>query len=154
MNREDITALFARRADAWARLDADALAATHAADAVGVSPMQGRLEGRSRIRALYDDWMSAFPDLAFVTHKLVIDGAEVAEYFSIRGTHSAPFHGVPPTARRVDMSGAMFFTIGTDGLIAHHHAIYDVTRVLVQLGMLKTKPTPVEPARRESDLAH
>jgi steroid delta-isomerase-like uncharacterized protein len=134
MNRAEITALFERRTRAWERLDADALAATHAEDAVGVSPMQGRLEGRGRIRGLYADWMTAFPDLTFTTHQLIIDGQQVAEHFSIRGTHSAAFHGVPPTARRIDMSGAMFFTLGADGLITHHYALYDVTRVLVQLG--------------------
>jgi steroid delta-isomerase-like uncharacterized protein len=147
MNREDLTALFSRRLDAWARRDPDALAATYAENAVADSPMQGRLHGRARIREVYVDWMTAFPDLIYTRRALLIDGNDVAESFAIRGTHSAPFHGVPPTARRIDVNGAMFYTVGQEGLVVQDHRVYDVTRMMMQLGMLRAKPSPVEPAR-------
>jgi steroid delta-isomerase-like uncharacterized protein len=154
MTREDLTALFQRRADAWARRDADALAATYAENAEAESPMQGHLKGRARIREVYAEWMAAFPDIQFTSRQLLIDGDHAAEFFQMRGTHSAPFHGVSPTARRIDVSGAMFFTIGPDGLIVHDHRVYDVTRMLVQLGMLRAKPAPTASAGVESDTAH
>lgn len=154
MTREDITALFDRRLDAWVRRDAEALASTYAEHAVAESPMQGRLEGRARIRAVYEDWMTAFPDLTYSRRQLLIDGTTVAELFTIRGTHSAPFHGVPPTRRRIDVTGALFYTIGPDGLIVHDQRVYDVTRMLVQLGMLKAKPATAASAGAESDTAH
>jgi steroid delta-isomerase-like uncharacterized protein len=154
MNREDLTALFDRRLEAWTRRDPDGVAATHAEDAIADSPMQGRLHGRGRIRDLYVDWMTAFPDLTYTRRELIIYGDRAAELFTIRGTHSAPFHGVPPTMRKIDVSGALFYTIGPHGLIAHHQSVYDVTRMLVQLGMLKTKPGAGESPRRDSDTAH
>ena len=153
MTRDDISALFARRADAYARHDADALAATHAPAAVGDSPMQGRLEGRARIREVYEGWFRAFPDMTVTSQRLVIDGNKVAEIATIRGTQSQPFHGVPPTARRVDFKVATFYTIGADGLIADDERVYDVTRVLVQLGLLKAKPSAPETARAEAERA-
>jgi steroid delta-isomerase-like uncharacterized protein len=140
MNREDITALFARRGDAWARRDAAALAADHSESAVAESPMQGRLEGRGRIHKVYADWFSSFPDVVFTSKALVIDGDRVAQFFNIRGTQTAPFGGVPATGRRFEINGALLFTLGPDGLFVHEQRLYDVTGMLVQLGVLKGKP--------------
>jgi len=154
MNRDLIIALFERRADAWARHDADALAATHSLNATADSPMQGRLDGRARIREVYADWLGAFHDLTFTRKQLVIDGDHVAELFALKGTQSAPFHGVPATARRIDIHGALFYTIGSDGLISEDRRVYDVTRMLVQLGLLKAKPAPDSGPALEADRAH
>lgn len=154
MNRDIITALFDARADAWARHDAAALAATHSVDAVGESPMQGHLAGRARIQDVYDEWFSAFPDMTFSRRQLIVDGNQVAELFTIRGTQTAAFHGVQPTARRFDITGALFYTIGADGLIVEDRRVYDVTRMLVQLGLLKAKPGTSDGPLREADLAH
>ena len=140
MNREDITALFARRVDAWARRDAAALTADHSETGVAESPMQGRLEGRARIHKVYSDWFSSFPDLVFTSKTLVIDGDRVAQFFNIKGTQTAPFGGVPATGRRFEINGALLFTLGPDGLFVHEQRLYDVTGMLVQLGVLKGKP--------------
>ena len=153
MSRDDITALFAHRADAWTRHDADALARTHSEHAVAESPMQGRLEGRTRIREVYADWFRAFPDMTVTSRRLVINGNRAAEMFSVRGTQTAPFHGVPATARRVDFKSVFFYTIGADGLIDEDERIYDVTRVLVQLGLLKAKPSTPDAPRAEVERA-
>ncbi len=139
MTREDIVALFARRADAWTRHDAAALTEGHAEDAVLESPIQGRLAGRARIRRLYDSWFTSFQDLTYTPLDLIIDGDRAAQFFCIRGTQSAPFGGVPATGRRIDFTGVALFTIGPDGLIKHDRRLFDVTGVLVQLGVLKGK---------------
>jgi len=140
MNRDDIAALFARRDDLWARRDAAALAADYAETAIADSPMQGRVEGRARIQEIYVSWFTSFPDLVYTSKALVIDGDRAAQFFNIRGTQSAPFGGVPATGRRLDINGAMLFTIGPDGLFTHVQRVYDVTGMLVQLGVLKGKP--------------
>jgi steroid delta-isomerase-like uncharacterized protein len=140
MNRGDIDALFARRSDAWARKDAAALAADHAETSTADSPMQGRLEGRARIQEVYANWFTSFPDLVFTSKAVVVDGDRVAQFFNIRGTQTAPFGGVPATGRRFDINGALLYTIGPDGLFVQEQRVYDVTGMLVQLGVLKGKP--------------
>lgn len=140
MNREEIIALFERRADSWVRRDAAALADSHAESAVAESPIHGRLEGRARIKAAYENWFASFPDLTHTTNDLLIDGDRVAQFFTMRGTQSGPFGGVPPTKRRIDFSGVILFTLGPDGLFLHDKRLYDVTAVLVQLGVLKGRP--------------
>ena len=139
MNREDIVALFERRTEAWRRHDAAALAQDHAETSVAESPLQGRLEGRKRIAAGYDYWFKSFPDLTFVLRDLVIDGDRIVQFFSIRGTQSAPFDGIPASGRRIDFQGVCLFTLGPDGLFVREQRLYDASGVLVQLGVLKMK---------------
>jgi steroid delta-isomerase-like uncharacterized protein len=142
MTRHDIVAFFASRDEAWKRLDAAALALDHDEHAVAESPMQGRIEGRARIQSVYANWFAAFPDLTFTSRDLLIDGDRVAQFFSVRGTQAAPFGGVPATGRRIDFNGAWLFTLNAQGRIVHDRRVYDVTGMLVQLGMLKG--TPIE----------
>jgi predicted ester cyclase len=117
--------------------------ADHAETSTADSPMQGRLEGRARIREVYVSWFASFPDLVFTSKALVIDGDRVAQFVSIRGTQSAPFGGVLATGRRFEINGALLFTIGPEGLFVHEQRFYDVTGMLVQLGVLKGKPVDV-----------
>jgi steroid delta-isomerase-like uncharacterized protein len=139
MTRQDIVALFNRRDEAWKRRDATALAADHADTAIWDSPMQGRIEGRDRIRKLYDDWFGAFPDLAFTSTDLVIDDHRVVQFFTVTGTQSGQFGGVSPTGRRIQFNGAWLYTLQADGRISHGRLLYDVTTLMIQLGVLKTK---------------
>lgn len=140
MTREQIVALFGQREAAWQRGDVEALSETHAEDGIAHSPMQGRLEGRARIRAVYDDWFSAFPDLVMRTDNLLIDGNRVAQFFTVSGTHSGAFGGVPATGRRFQITGAWLYTLGDDGRILEDRRVYDVTNMLVQIGALRAKP--------------
>ena len=80
MTREEIMALFTRREAAWRAHDAAALAADHATDGVVISPTGGVLEGRGDIERIYRIWFTAFPDLAFATTDLLIDGDRVAQF--------------------------------------------------------------------------
>jgi steroid delta-isomerase-like uncharacterized protein len=143
VTRQEIVALFERRIGAWGRRDSAALAADHAENATADSPMQGTLVGRARILQVYESWFTSFPDITFTQTALVVDGDVAAQFFKIRGTQSAPFGGVPATGRRFEINGALLFTIGPDGLFVHEERLYDVTGMLVQLGVLKGKPADV-----------
>jgi steroid delta-isomerase-like uncharacterized protein len=140
MTRGEIATLFARRQEAWQRQDAAALAADYADDAVGDSPMQGRLNGRARIGAVYASWFASFPDLAFTSREVIIDGNRVAETYLLSGTQSAAFGGVPATGRRIEFKGVWLYTLNEDGKIVADERLYDVTNLLIQLGALRTKP--------------
>jgi steroid delta-isomerase-like uncharacterized protein len=140
MTRADIEALITRRSQGWTRHDAALLAADFADDAVAESPMQGRLVGRRRIQEVYETWLSAFADIEFVSDDLLIDGSRVVQFFTIAGTQTGPFGGVPATGRRFQIKGALIAMIGDDGRVTHERRIYDVTNMLVQLGALRTKP--------------
>lgn len=140
MTRAEIVALFDRRETAWRTRDAAALADDHAQDGVVISPTGGVLEGRSDIERVYRLWFTAFSDFAFIVEDLVIDGDRVALLGRVTGGHSGEFFGTPATGRRIDVACGFFYRFD-DRLIAHERRILDFTGLLVQIGVLRAKPS-------------
>jgi steroid delta-isomerase-like uncharacterized protein len=140
MTRDEIVRVFDRRHDAIARRDSEALAADHAMDGVLESPAGGgTVRGREAIARIYRGLFAGFPDIAVDRSDLVIDGDCVVEMGTMSGTDTGGFMGLPPTGRRFSIPIARIFTF-KDGLIAHERRVYDFTGMLVQIGLLKTKP--------------
>jgi len=139
MTREEITAMFTRRAAAWQAHDAAALASDHALDAVVVSPTGGVLEGRVEIQRIYQVWFTAFPDLRFTDRDLLIDDHRVVLIMTVAGTHAGDFFGVPASGRHVQAVCAFVYTLKDDHIV-HERRILDFTGVLVQVGVLRAKP--------------
>ena len=139
MTREQIFDLFNRREAAWRARDAHQLASDHAPDGVVVSPTGGVLEGRAEIERIYRVWFVGFPDLAFTTEDLLVDGDRVALLCRFTGTHLGEFFGMAPTSRRIELAGAFIYRL-QDGLIVHERRILDFTGVLIQVGVLRAKP--------------
>ena len=140
MTRDAIVALIDRRSAAWTAHDAAGLAATHAVDGVVVSPTGGVLEGREQIERVYKLWMTAFPDITVQSADLLVDGDRVAQLLRISGTHQGDFFGMPPTNRHVDLEAALLLVV-REGVVAEERRVYDFTGLLVQVGVLRAKPT-------------
>ena len=140
MTRDEITAFFARRQQAWDQLDAVALAGDYAEDATVDSPLAGgSATGRDAIERLYVTYFAAFPDLKFDYELMLIDGDEVAQLFRVIGTDSGGFMGMAPTRRKITFRCGFFYTV-RDGRITHERRVYDFTGLLIQVGLLKAKP--------------
>jgi len=98
MTRQEIIALFDRRADAFARRDVRALAGMYAATGVVESPMAGgAVTGPAAIAQLYEALFKTFPDATLTTEELVIDGDRVAQVATLAGTDAGGFLGLPAT---------------------------------------------------------
>jgi uncharacterized protein (TIGR02246 family) len=138
MTREQIFALFNRREAAWRERDAKVLASDHAPDGVVVSPTGGVLEGRADIERIYRVWFVGFPDLAFATEDLLVDGDRAALLCRITGTHLGEFFGMSPTGRRIEVSGAFIYRLQDDQIV-HERRVLDFTGVLIQVGVLRAK---------------
>ncbi len=139
MTRDEILALFARREEGWRARDAAALTADHAQDGVVVSPTGGVLEGLTEIERIYRVWFTAFPDLVFTTEDLLVDEDRAALLCRITGSHAGEFFGMPPTGRRIEVSGCFIYRL-QNGRIVHERRILDFTGLLVQVGVLRAKP--------------
>jgi hypothetical protein len=140
MQRDEILALLKRRQAAWAVRDPAALAVTHAENGTVASPMGGVLEGRAEIERIYRLWMSAFTDIAVQQDDVLIDGDRVVTISRLTGTHTGEFFGLAPAGRRVEVQVALVMTVA-NGFVVEERRIYDFTGVLVQVGVLKAKPT-------------
>jgi len=138
MSRQDMEAFFKRRQDAYDDLDAAALAADYAPNAVIESPTAG-VHGRDTAEKAFRTVFNAFLDITMTVDHLIIDGNRAATVLSIEGTHIGEFMGLPPTGKRFVMPAVFFYEV-EGGLIVRERRIYDFTGLLVQIGVLKAKP--------------
>jgi steroid delta-isomerase-like uncharacterized protein len=140
MTREEITALFARRQEAWDRRDLSALVKFHGEESVVESPLAGgTAAGRDAIEKVYQAFFHAFPDVTLQAEDLLIDGNHVVIVGRIAGTDRGGFMGMAPTGRSFDIAIVSLFEV-VNGLIVRERRIYDFTGLLVQVGTIKAKP--------------
>jgi predicted ester cyclase len=139
MTRSEIVAFFARRQQHWAARDPEGLAGTHAADGTVSSPIFKQLKGRWAIADSYRRLFETFSDWDFQYEDLIIDGDRIAQAFTVRATHTGDFMGLAGTGRRCQIQGVLLFRIA-DGLIQDERRVYDFTNLLMQIGVLKSKP--------------
>lgn len=139
MTREETTAFFDRRLDAMTRHDSAALAADYAPGCVVESRMAGTVTGRAANEEVYRAWFAAFPDAMPHREVLLIDGTQVAEVATLAGTDKGGFMGLPASGKSFQFTIAFLYTM-KDGQIVHERRVYDFVGMLVQLGVLKTKP--------------
>lgn len=139
MTREEIVEFFTRRDAAWQRHDFAALAADHAENGIIDSPYRGKVQGHGAILNSYSDFFTSFPDAQYLTENILIDGNKVVQCTKMTGTQKGDFCGLPPSGRRFLIRCTSLFSLAEDR-IAHELRVYDITGILVQLGILKAKP--------------
>ena len=144
MTREEIVALFEKARRAMTARDAAAIASLHAETCVMESMTAGgSVTGRTAIAQVFETWFSGFPDLVSMPDDLLIDGDRVAQLSTVAGTDTGGFLGLPPTGKPFRIPMLWLCTV-KDHLIVHSRPIYDFTGLLVQIGVLKTKPVREE----------
>ena len=140
MTRQEIVAFFADRQNHWNARQVAALAAGHAEDGTIRSPMHGAPCGREAIAASYAALFDAFPDWRFTGDDLLVDGDRVAQPFTAEATHIGEFMGLMGTNRRFRIQGVRLYEM-SEGLIKSERRLYDFSALLIQIGVLKSKPT-------------
>jgi len=139
MNRDDVIKFFEGRQLDWRARNADALAMHHHENGTVVSPMFGALHGRAEIAEAYRRLFTTFPDWFFKNEELIIDGSRVAQHFVATATHVGEFMGLPGTNRHGRLEGMLLITM-KDGLIEREQRLYDYSALLIQIGVLRSKP--------------
>jgi steroid delta-isomerase-like uncharacterized protein len=107
MSDEDRNKALLRRfyEELWSQGDLEAIPELVAENFVDHHPLPGAPPGREGLAALVTTWRTAFPDMREMVEDLIAEGDKVVGRFTMRGTHSGQFMGVPPTGQRVKMSG-------------------------------------------------
>ena len=139
MTRQEIVTLLATRQALWTARDTGGLAATHAVDGTVDSPMFGALRGRGEIADSYGSLFTIFPDWEMTPGAALIDGQRIAEPFSATATHVREFMGLAGTNRRFQIQGVRLYDL-TGNVIQHERRLYDFTALLIQIGVLRSKP--------------
>ena len=135
----DIQTVLEQRSEAWKRRDPAGLAAAYADDAVVSSPMFARAEGRAAIENSFVKLFSIFPDWEMLFEAPCISGDRAVQVCKVRATQKGDFMGIPGTGKRVEFDCVLIFDF-EDGRIKRDRRVYDFTGLLIQLGVLRSKP--------------
>ena len=79
----------------------------------------------------------AFPDWHSTVEEMIVEGDQVAERWTGRGTHQGEFQGIAPTGRQVAVPGFVFYHV-TSGKITEFRGLFDGLGMLHQLGAMPT----------------
>jgi predicted ester cyclase len=91
-----------------------------------------------RVKRLFAEFRSAFPDWREEIVELVGEGDAVAGRFRCSGTHSGEFLGHPPTDKRMEVE-EVFFLRAADGKFVDFWALEDSLGRMRQLGLLPSR---------------
>src|SRR5688500_16428398 len=91
-----------------------------------------------RVKRLFAEFRSAFPDWQEETVELVAEGDTVAGRFKCSGTHRGEFLGEAPTGKRMEVE-EVFFLRAEDGKFVAFWALEDSMGRMRQLGLI---PSP------------
>lgn len=116
--------------------DLDAMTAHLADDVIEDITPVGILRGTGEVREFFSELFAAFPDFRFdVEQAISTAGTSVVQWRATGTFRGAPFQGIEPTGRRVDIRGCDCLEVD-DGKITRNTAYYDGAAFARGLGML------------------
>jgi steroid delta-isomerase-like uncharacterized protein len=116
----------------WGRGDFAAADEVLAVDLVDHNLLPGQGSGREGHKQVVALFRGAFPDLQVVTEDLLEDGDRVALRWRAEGTHRGDLMGLPPTGKRVTLTGIEILRIA-GGRIVERWAEDNGQSVVAQL---------------------
>ncbi|WP_353987735.1 flavin reductase [Ruicaihuangia caeni] len=129
--KESVTVAWAA---AWDRGEVDALDAVLHPDYRRESANRGTITDLATLKRDILEVREAFPDLVTTLDKVIVDGDDLAIFWSTTGTFSRPLGGVPATGRRVRTTGSNHATV-RDGVIVRERVTWDQSELLLDLGV-------------------
>ena len=88
-----------------------------------------------RVKRLFSEFYSAFPDWREEIVELVAEGNTIAGRFRCSGTHQGEFLGESPTGKRMEVDEVFFFRV-EDGMFVYFWGLEDSLGRMRQLGLL------------------
>ena len=90
------------------------------------------------LKGFADTWRESFPDWHSTFEELVAEGDRVAERWTGRGTHLGELQGIPPTGKRIEAPGSVFYRI-VGGRILEFRGQLDMLGLMQQLGVMASQ---------------
>jgi steroid delta-isomerase-like uncharacterized protein len=96
----------------------------------------GKMDREAHKQRSIAGWQSgAFSDHGFEVHDTIAEGDKVVVRWTMWGTHTGTFLGVPPTHKVITTSGINIYQI-KDGKIVEEWGSVDMLSVMQQLGLV------------------
>jgi predicted ester cyclase len=118
------------------------------------STLRAPKTGAEGLKQRLAGFVHAFPDLEFRIHTIFGAGDMVTLIWSLQGTHENQFLTIPPTGKRVHITGINVERL-TGGKLVEHWSIPDNIALFEQLGVLRplarlpvssSEPADIRPA--------
>ncbi len=102
-------------------------------------PIGSEPKSTSQHREVLEAFWGAFPDMTHTIDRLISAGDMVTGQYTIRGSHTGEFMGIPPTGNQIEETVIGIWRF-SDGKIAEFWGMLDMLSFMQQLGMeLKPK---------------
>jgi len=137
MSIEENKNIVRRYQEAYNNCDFDALAELVAADVLTPNIISGMPPGLEGAKAVHQTTLIGMPDYHTTIEDLIAEGDKVVARVTMTGTHTGNFWGIPPTGKRVNLTGIYIVRIA-NGKIVEHWGEENGMIVIKQLGF-KTK---------------
>jgi steroid delta-isomerase-like uncharacterized protein len=96
-------------------------------------PAPGQGPGPEGFIRFFEKFRAAFPDLKITAEHTVINDADIAIAYTLTGTHTGAFMGVPATGRKIKARGVQIARF-ENGKIAERWGSSDELGILQQIG--------------------
>lgn len=133
MSIENNKNIVRRYQDAYNTANYEALAEVVSADVRTPNIASGMPAGLEGAIAVHKRTLLGMPDYHTMIEDLIAEGDKVVARVRMTGAHTGDFWGVPPTGRRVNLTGIYIVRIA-DGKIVEHWGEEDGMKVFRQLG--------------------
>lgn len=120
----------------------DAAFELYAEDYIYHGPGGLELRGRDAIRGLWEDFLTGFPDLSSTVDDMISEGDKLVLSWTIRGTHTGEFLGIPASNNEITLPITEIFRIA-DGQLVEAWDQWDRMHLMQQIGALP-QPAAVE----------
>jgi len=97
------------------------------------APGAGVPQGAAGVKQMATMYRTAFPDLRITHEDTISQGDKVVIRWTVTGTHQGELQGVPPSGRRVTVTGIDIFRVA-GGKLAELWQNYDQLGMLQQIG--------------------
>ncbi len=101
-------------------------------------PIPGQQPGIPGLKAAYQMFIDAFPDVWFTFEDLVAEGDMVVGRGVIEGTHNGSFLGIPPTGKKIYWTGTRMFRV-KNGKVSEGWINLDMLGLMQQMGVIPTQ---------------
>lgn len=125
-----------RYAEGWDRHDPDEVMAAFAPGGQIVDPTLNEPRSGEEIGEWVEETVTGFPDVHFESHRVMttdVEGVLIVEW-TMYGTHTGFFEGLPPTHNEIALDGVDVVTISDDG-IESIQIYFDQSSIADQLGL-------------------
>jgi steroid delta-isomerase-like uncharacterized protein len=82
---------------------------------------------------------AGFPDVQWTLEDVVSEGDKVAARYTMRGTHTGAFMGVPATGKAFSVTSMGIYRIA-NGQIVEEHGLPDMMGIMMQIGAIPPPP--------------